>query len=256
MTDDFLATRARLLREGNELRARAAELTDTDDVEAAFDLHDRADELADRYRELLPEVPVARCPHTDTVVRWPIDTAGLDGWFWNFEAPVRRRPRQLPPTWRAMTGAVRLAEPVEVTPFVVRPGPGVPFVVPRLLGADGMRAVISEVPIGAHTGWAISYFGPRPAGIGLVNLWGADTFPVYDDTGAWLGWDTELRPTAADYDFDLEPWLDSGRLLWIAPGDADAVLREGSDGCPYVGLTGTRDLPYLQQGRIWYASTA
>lgn len=52
MTDETESARARLLREGNELRARAASMTGADQVEAAFALHDQADELADRYRDL------------------------------------------------------------------------------------------------------------------------------------------------------------------------------------------------------------
>jgi hypothetical protein len=135
-------------------------------------LRDRVGELRHRYRELLPEVTVARCPFTDELVRWPIDTLGLDGWFWEYQYGARRWPRPVPRKWIGMTGAMRLADRVEYSPEIVIPGPGVPFVVPRLLREPAVRAVIAEVPVGAHTGWAITYFGRAPEDTALVNLWG------------------------------------------------------------------------------------
>jgi hypothetical protein len=252
VTGVFLAERGALLEEGNRLRAEALALDDAGEYEAARQIWRRDREITRRYRQLLPEVPVARCPHTGTPVSWPIDTAGLDGWFWNLEAPMRRQPAALPPTWRAMTGAVRLAEPVETAPFLCKPGPGVPFLVTRIIQSPGIKAVIAQVPVGRHTGWPISYFGPDPQGVELVNLWGTDTYPNYNDEGTWLGW-ANVVPKVEDYDFDLEPWLRSGKLLWIEPGDDTATLREGVDGCPYVGLDGVRRLQYLQNGKVWHS---
>ncbi|WP_406631346.1 hypothetical protein [Amycolatopsis sp. WGS_07] len=248
MTEDPAAERARLMAEGTALRARARELYDADRVEESFPLRDRVHEINRRYEELLPEVTVARCPHTGTAVRWPIDTAGLDGWFWDYLAAIRRSPESLPPTWLAMTGAMRLAEPVETAPFAAVPGPGAPFVVPRILGSPGVRAVLAEVPVGAHTGWTISYFGPEPEDVRLVNLWGANTYPVYRD-GVWQGWDWD-RPAVSQYDFDLAGWLRSGALLWIAPGDESATLREGADDCPFTDLPGEHRIAVVTDGRV------
>ena len=138
----------------------------------------RVREISRRYEQLLPEVTVARCPHSGALVRWPIDTAGLDGWFWELKAPMRRKPPLQPPLWLAMNGAMRLAKPVEYTRYLVVPGPDVPFVVPRILKSPGVRAVLAQVPVGAHTGWTISYFGPKPENVRLVNLWGTETYPV------------------------------------------------------------------------------
>ncbi|MDQ7903990.1 hypothetical protein RB614_05570 [Phytohabitans sp. ZYX-F-186] len=198
-------------------------------------------------------MPVARCPFTDALVCWPIDTAGLDGWFWEYPSGVRRDPRDLPPSWVAMTGAMRLAEPVEHTPFPVAPGPGAPFVVPRILGAaPEVRGVIAQVPVGRHTGWAISYFGRPAAGTRLVDIWGTDSHPLVEG-GRWTGRARE-EPEAARYDFDLEPWVGTGALLWITPGDESATLRKGVDGCPYLGLPGRRALAVVERGRVRYTA--
>jgi hypothetical protein len=150
-----------------------------------------------------------------------------------------------------MTGAVRLAEPVEHTPFTVAPGPGAPFVVPRLLGcAPEVRGVIAQVPVGRHTGWAISYFGRPAPGTRFVNMWGTDSYPVVQD-GRWTGRARE-ESGVERYDFDLEPWVGTGALLWTVPGDDSATLRRGVAGCPYLGLTGPREFAVVERGRVRY----
>lgn len=252
MTADFLAERAALLAEGNLLGSQLAAFS-TDEWVGARDVRDRRSDLVRRYLALLPEVPLARSPHTGELVRWRIDTGGLDGWYWQYEAAERMDPEPMPAGWLAMNGAMRLVEPVEHTPFQVVPGPGVPYVVPRLLEVPGVRAVVAQVPVGRHTGWAITYFGPNPGNVELVNTWGSDTYYVYDGEGTWLGWHQSIEHVS-DYDFTLEPWLRSGRLLWIAPGDESATLREGVDGCPYVDLPGPRRIAYVQEGQIEYGA--
>ncbi|GAB7037013.1 MULTISPECIES: hypothetical protein [Catenuloplanes] len=246
--DDTAGERRRVMSESHRLRAEARALRAGGRARDAFPLWDRIEELTHRYRDLLPDVPVARCPHTGELVRWPIDTAGLDTWFWDYLNAVRRTPQPLPPSWIAMTGAMRLTEPVETPPFAVVPGPGVPFVVPRILGAPGVRAVLAEVPVGAHTGWAVTYFGPRPPDVRLVNLWGTNTYQVFDD-GVWRGWDRH-RPRISEYDFALTGWLESGALRWIAPGDDTATLRTGAADCPFVDLPGSRRIAVLANGTV------
>ena len=250
MTDAVAAERHALMAEGNRLRAKVRRLNDARRYKKARPLRDRMDEIWSRYRELLPEVTVARCPDSGALVRWPIDPFGLDGWFWKYLGTARRDPASLPRAWLAMTGAMRLGDPVEDAPFVAMPGPGVPFVVPRILNSPGVRAVIAEVPVGVHTGWAISYFGPKPPNTELVNDWGTDSYRVYRD-GVCGGWNS-VMPWVEDYDFELTGWLRSGALLWIAPGDESATLREGLEGCPFVDLPGRRELVVVFDGAAWH----
>lgn len=230
---DFLARRRALLDEGNQPLDQS-----------------RREEVDVEYAALLPEVAVARCPYSGQAVTWPIDVVDLDGWFWDYDNPIRRTPA-LPPTWLAMPGALRLNGPVAPAPFLCRPGPAAPYVVPRILSADGVLAVISQLEIGPHTGWPISYFGPKPLGVKLENTWGACEYDVFDDDGIWLGWNAKT-PWPPEYDFDLEPWLRSGKLLWIAPGDRTGTLREGVGGCPYLGIDGPREVALIRDGAVRY----
>lgn len=250
MTTGFPAERAALLAEGNDLLARQEALS-TEDPMAAADLRDRYSALVDRYLALLPEVTIARSPDSGEPVRWRLDTAGLDGWYWRHQASEREEPDPMPAGWLAMSGAMRLVEPVEHTPFQLVPGPGAPYVVPRLLEVPTISAVVSQVAVGRHTGWAVTYFGANPDNVELVNTWGSDTYHVYDESGTWLGWHQSID-RVSDYDFDLGPWLESGRLLWIAPDDESATLREGAEGCPYLDLPGPRRIAYVQDGEIEY----
>jgi hypothetical protein len=149
-----------------------------------------------------------------------------------------------------MVGAVRLSEPVASAPFFRTPGPDAPYVVPRILSHPETCAVVSEIRIGSHIGWAIAYYSTlRQLGISLENFWGTNQYDVYDDEGRWIGWD-EHSQNLNEYDFELEPWLDSGRLLWIEPGDDTAELRRGADGCPYVGIEGARLMQSLYLNEI------
>ena len=240
-----------MLDEGNRLAALAERLEADGDEEGAWAIRERLNVIRAQYTELLPEVTVARCPHSGDIVNWPIDVVDLDGWFWDYHTPARRLPTSLPKLWLAMTGAMRMNRPIATAPFMCRPGPGAPYVVPRILTAPDVRAVIAEIPVGPHTGWAISYFGPRPIGVELENVWGTQEYFVCDNDGRWLGW-AENPPWPADYDFDLEPWLTSGKLLWIAPGDGEARLREGAERCPYVGIDGPHTIAIIEDGAARY----
>jgi hypothetical protein len=235
--------------EGNRLRAQAYRMDVVRRIGEARLIWRRISEINSLYEAILPEVTVARCPFSGELVRWRIDTFGLDGWLWEYTCTTGPLPERLPRAWLAMTGAMRLPKRVERTPYVVNPGPGVPFVVPRLLDGTGVRAVIAEVPVGDHTGWAISYFGPRPP-VRLVNTWGRSAYPVFRD-GVRGGWDAD-SPSMSEYDFALTKWLRSGALLWIAPGDESATLREGRRGCPFVALPGPRTVPLVLNGKVEY----
>ncbi|WP_405133493.1 hypothetical protein [Nocardia sp. NBC_01388] len=243
-----IALRAELLRESWRLIEEAVELEWVRDVEAARALRRRASEVKKQYTETLPDIAVARCPETDAVVEYPIDVVDFDGWYWDSGNPWRRVPA-VPKNWLTMCGAVILSEPVAFAPFRCEPGPGLPYVIPRILTHDGVRAVLKQVPIGPHIGWTISYFGPRPEGVELENTWGSNVYDIYGDDGEWLGWG-EYESEVEDYDFDLVPWLESEKLLWIAPGDVDVRLHTGVAGCPYVGLEGERRKAGIFRGAL------
>lgn len=208
-----------------------------------------AGSVREKYRALVPFVPLTRHPISGEVVHRSLDFYDLRGWWWDIESPIRPVESRADGVV-AFTGAMALGGEVENTPFLVRPGPGVPYVIPEILSVDGVVAVLSSQPVGNHLGYTIVYFAQDyPSNAPRANDWGANSYSVTKGDGS-LGWGEEFH-IESDYDFELRPWLDAGSLLWIEPGDESLELHEGGQGCPYVGLEGTRSIQRVKGGKIW-----
>lgn len=207
----------------------------------------RRDELRAAYEAWLPRVRIARCPFTDEVVRTSFDPEGLDGLWWRYELPVRGYDER-PATFFALTGAVALGRGgPEPAPFDRMPGPTGPYVVPRMLLHEDVKAVVKALPVGSHTAYAITYFArPVPPMLQRFNEWGASFYTYETDTDPDL-WD-ESDEASEVLDDDLARWIDSGDLLWVAPGDDSCALRSTSADCPYVGLAGERAFTLMEAG--------
>jgi len=250
----FRAERDQLLSAGNHAHERALELDVGDDIVPEAEEHfTRSHESRARYRDLLPELPISRCPFTDEVLTWAIDTVDLDGWFWEQDNPVRRFTGTIPPHFLAFGGSMRLHTPLTWAPFLAVPGPGAPAVLPHLLEDPDIIAVISQLSVGRHTGWPVTYWAPRGGEKRtLVNNWGSNHYDRYLENGRPDGWD-ETATTARYYDFDLGPWLVRGKLRWIAPDDTTLTPRTGPQDCPYLNVPGEHLIARIRKGRLWYA---
>lgn len=212
---------------------------------------ERLRQLTNWYRANVPTLELSRCPFTGAVWRHSIDSHGLDGLWWDYDKPARPLDEPLGGKHLCFTGAMRLAEPVENTPFESRPGPEIPFVVPRLLDAPFTKAVLSQVPVGRHTGYLVVYYSTQiPPDVLRTADWGTEYANWPNAAGEWEA--SDFYDSEDTQDSNLVPWLQSGRLLWIAPGDDELRLREGVEGCPYVGLSG-RVIPCrIKRGRVWW----
>jgi hypothetical protein len=199
------------------------------------------------YAEQTPSHPLSRCPFTGIELHLSIDTFGLDGPWWDFDDPVRQGTI-FPETTFALTGAIELHSKIEFTRHIVYPGPGAPYVIPRLLAGDDTAAVLSSLPIGRHHGFAITYFGypPHPERP-IVDEWGRQGWTIL--RGRSPGWDT-YPPVSEECDFELAPWLEQGKLLWIEPDDSTLTLQQGAEDCPYLNLKGKRTLQTLYEGGL------
>lgn len=200
------------------------------------------------YEASLPTVPMARCPFGGEVFLHTFDGLGLDGFWWNCDAPLRPY-QELLPTFFALTGAVALAEEVEKAPFLCKPGPGVPYVLPALLEHPDIQAVIRELPVGRHRAFAITYFARSfPVGLAVPNEWGTNR--AYIASGETLGWTSQVE-NPEDFDFNLRPWIESGKLHWVALDDPGVHLRSEVEGCPYLDLPGERRIQRVENGKVW-----
>lgn len=203
--------------------------------------------LRDLYRRGTVILPLSRCPFTGLVIYYSIDIDGFDGPWWDYDDPVREHQR-FPPTVIALTGAVQLSKPIERTDHLVFPGPGAPYVIPRILERKGTIAVLSGISIGKHQAFAMVYFRSRlDATYPVVDEWGRQGWLKAEDEPP--SWD-DYMPGEDDLDFAIQPWIESNRLLWIQPGDFNVKLNAGLKGCPYLDLSGPRQLQRLYQGRL------
>jgi len=210
---------------------------------------DQMEDLRRRYINGLPQVPIARDPLEGGIVTAAIDTAGLDGPFWDAENPYRPA-EPMPASFVVLSGAMRLsAQQLEYFQHLCRPGPPVPFVVPDLLKRDGVKAVVATVPVGPHTGYAISYFSPRDEPPPIPNEWGRGEFWLRHrghPTTMDAAYDNDPAP-----DFDILPWIRSEKLAWVAPKDPFMKLRWVPDRCPYLVPQGNYEHQRAQVGKVW-----
>jgi hypothetical protein len=209
----------------------------------------RFNALCDEYLRAVPRVAAARCPYSDAVFRHSIDTFGLEGLWWRYHHPIRPPEDDPGPHFLVLTGAARVPAKTPGMPHLVRPGPGVPFVIPRLFELGDVTAVIRGLEVGGEAAWAISYFARRPRQRWpLANTWGSEYSPR-STSNVWFSEEEDLDDT--EYDYALRPHLRAGRLLWIAQGDDSLALQRGEKGCPYLGLKGRREMVRVQEGHVW-----
>ncbi|NLO09954.1 MAG: hypothetical protein GX129_08845 [Clostridiales bacterium] len=217
-------------------------------------MNNEIQELLESYMKGLPIRDLSRCPFTGEKVSMAIDDMGLDGLWWNYDSP-KRPENKLPDTWFAIDGALMLKGEIEKAPFLCSPGPDIPFVLPRLLEFIQAKAVISTIQIGSHIAYPICYYAdPMLYGELRVNDWGTGR---YWETGSMIpelwspGQYISLTPDKDEYDFDLEPWIKAGKLLWISPDDNSMTLHGHVSGCPYLNLQGSRRLKFIRDGLVW-----
>ncbi len=210
----------------------------------------RRSQLWNEYLSGLPRVPLSRCPFTGQIVLHSFDPYGIDGLWWNYDSSTRPLFEDLPATFCAITGALKLDKEIENTSFLVKPGPGVPYVIPRLLEYETIKAVLYSMHVGRHTGYAILYFTEFPiTGVKWPNHWGLSYYSEGTGDGDFRWY--ESYDTENTLDYDLKPWIKSGKLLWITYEDKDMVLHSSLRSCPYLDLPGEREILRVQSGRYW-----
>ena len=219
------------------------------DLNVLREFRAKFDMLLAEYVENVPYLAVSRCPICGQSLEIVIDTAGLDSpWWWDQCPQEFGKPRGCD-HFQVFLGAVDLhgRKPAEVDTWGVLPGPGAPYVIPRLLAMDGMQAVISTINIGTgDTAYFIGYFSSEPVSQNdLHQEWRRQTWVIYDEDGNGIARDLVNDP----WNFDLAPWLEKEKLLWIEPGDESLGLRNGRPS-PYENLPGTRKKQIIGSGKL------
>ena len=217
-----------------------------DEANEQFDLAQTAE--AEYFTNLL-EIPISICPFDGQPLVRFFDPYGLDGPWWRSSATP-----QDPLACRhfcTLVGAVSFeGQPPRGGEFEAHVGPQVPFVIPRLLEQLGMIAVLSRIRMAnGYLAYPIAYFAERrPPPQALTASW-ARTNYLYETQLGEIRWRIPVDP----WDFDLGPWLESGKLRWcVSDGQNLNLSAESSSTCPYVGLPGERRPTVVKGERFWF----
>ncbi len=212
-------------------------------------LRERFYQVKGEYADRLPRMVLSRCPFTGEPLKRVFDPFGLDGPWWHLLNDIKYDEPRAPEAFQVLLGAVAFhgRVPDEVIEEV-RPGPDVPFVVPRLLDLPGMKAVIGRIDLATgDTAYPVAYFSTAEIEpILLHQTWCRKDYWFPTDSGD-AGWSI-----ANDvFDFDLAPYLADGRLLWTDPADPDGRVLGPADGeCPFLDLDGDRQLQQVVAGEV------
>lgn len=201
----------------------------------------------DDYFDRLPRVTMACCPFDGEPLYRTFDPFGLDGLWWRGDAVPEEAPACM--HFCMLQGAVHFnGLPPSGGDFDAHAGPEVPYVIPRILNMPGVFAVISQLPMECgYTAYPIAYFAEkRPPVQRLTGDWPRTNFTYVSQLGLG-GW----RVPNDEWDFDLMPYLESGKLRWCPPGSDCAFLAtELPEECPFLNLAGERKARVVRGDRI------
>jgi hypothetical protein len=193
--------------------------------------------LIQEYWNILPAVELSRCPFCDERLLRVFDTVDLNGFWWMDRT---QRTSNEPPScahFCLLTGAVNLnGRLVSGGLFECLPGPDVPYVIPRVLEFPTMNAVLSGIPMDCgYTAYSVTYFAEKPpAPKTLTHAWARKVFQ-FKDEGGKAGWDIKDET----YDYELAPWIKSGKLLWYADRRLNEAAKDPKR-CPFLDIPGKK----------------
>ena len=218
-------------------------------IEQRQKMYQEENRLIEEYAENIPYHAFSRCPICETVAEMPMDTLGLDGvWWWEF-SPVDFAPPDACEHYQVFLGALDLHGriPHEIMDGV-NPGPGVPFVIPRLLKLDSVKAVLTSFQLETgDTAYIVTYFSEEPLDdVDLHQEWRREFYSLLDEDGEPVAAETKQDK----WDFDIDYWVGKGKLLWVHAGDESFKLHSALP-FPYSKLEGIRDSQVLSQDGVF-----
>lgn len=208
-------------------------------IEQRREMYQQENRLLEEYAENIPHRAFSRCPFCESVVEMPMDTFGLDGVWWWRVSPVDFAQPDVCEHFQVFLGALDLHSriPGEIMD-AVGPGPGVPFVVSRLLEIESVKAVLSSFQLETgDTAYVVTYFSEEPLDqADLHQEWRREFYALVNEDGEMVASETKLDP----WDFDIDPWVEKGKLMWIHAGDESFALHTDLP-FPYSNLDGVRE---------------
>lgn len=216
-------------------------------------INEQIDQAHDRYFESLPVATISRCPFDNRLVQKRMDLYGMDGPWWEsgaYDDPPSGDPHVVTYLGALKLGGLSAAQMMQPSGCRITPGPEVPYLIPRLLAAPGVKCVISSTMLfSGCAAYFMTYFAePRRPAAESHQQWLRDTF-YYIDPKGFRHWNS----CNDEWDFDLAKWINGARdqIYWVTPGDASLTLVSGSaEKCPYTRVQGLREPRAIIEGNI------
>ena len=242
-----LEERVQLLRQLSDVEARYfAALEQEDMEEIASTAYKEKKALTKAYWEKIPITALGCCPFDNSPLLHSFDPHGLDGLWW--AGPSQAVEPERSPHFCLLRGAVHYRGlPAMAGSTEISPGPEVPYVLPRLMEIPGMVAVIGRVAMtNGYLAYPITYFAKEPPPADQLSAsWGLGTYNwVSEDGSRGYGIDNDI------WDFDLQPYVEAGKLFWCPPDSENLSLAPAGEACPYVNLSGRRENIRVQGEKI------
>ncbi len=168
--------------------------------------------LITEYWQWISPVVLSRCPFCDEELRRIFDPVDLRGFWWMERT---QRPGKEPancPHFCLLLGALNFnGIPPRSGPFPCRPGPDMPYIVPRILKRPGMAAVISRKEMNCgYIAYPIAYFCEAPvAGGTMTQGWARREYGFVTEDGR-RGWDQKEET----WEFRMTSWIEQGKVRW------------------------------------------
>ena len=119
---------------------------------------ERLKQLEHEYYKSIKPVVLSRCPFCNQINSFSIDTLGIDGLVWRRDYRPKTIKDQTCPHFLNILGALKIHYPPHNSSLQVSLGPEVPFVVPKLMECEPVKAVISSIKVGEHIAYPIVYY--------------------------------------------------------------------------------------------------
>jgi hypothetical protein len=233
-----------------------------------FNKFDILDQRKKHFRSIFyrcqPWVLISRCPYCEKAVWMKVGVFSLIDEFWyrlysdgREEVLDKSRCQHL----FCVDGALSLngCLPIEAyAPMIVGPNnkivmaAEVPFVKPRVLNLPTMVAVIHSFPVAEkYTGYPVVYFAERkPKQSEFCIGWARREYFDYHRRSRGKATITGKRSDLQEY--DLEKWIQQGKLFWLDLGDKEYPLISGSiEKFPYSNISGRRHPYYIKEGQVF-----
>jgi hypothetical protein len=227
-----------------------------------YDVLDRQDmPVMQEFFRRLPCVLVSRCPYCAREIWGAVGIFSLIDEFWysiysdgQEEAIEESHCEHL----FCIDGALGLNghQPAEVKKpntmvlyDTLRMAAGVPFVKPRVLRLPTMVAVLHSFPVAdKYTAYPVVYFAEqRPPQKEFCIGWARQEYVdrLEGGGGTFVGRRTDAQ------DYELEKWVEQGKLFWLDPTDDEHPLVHGPvEAFPYGNVPGRRNPYIIKDGKV------